>query len=117
MLTYTEAYLHPDKLPPAAGKTRRGKTLPAALRQTLKLHDEPKAGMWQALAWGYKANDGSYFHDGSTGGFTTCALFNPKGDYGVIALMNVEANYGTLAESLCWHISQRLEGKTALSWK
>jgi len=59
MLTYMEAYLHPDKLPPAAGKTRRGKTLPAALRRTLKLHDEPRAGMWQALAWGYKVKDGS----------------------------------------------------------
>jgi CubicO group peptidase (beta-lactamase class C family) len=115
LLTYVEAYLHPDKLPASAAKTSRGKTLPAALRRSLNLNDEPKPGMWQALAWGYKAKDGNYFHDGGTGGFTSCVLFNPKGDYGVVVLMNVEAEYGTLAENLCWHISQRLEGKPALS--
>jgi len=115
MLTYLQANLHPDRLSPAAAATPGGKTLGAAIVQSQQLRDEAKPGMWEALAWGYKAKDGNYFHDGGTGGFTSCALFNPKRDYGVVVLMNVEANFGELAETLCWHISQRLDGEPALS--
>ncbi len=116
LLTYVEAYLHPDKLSAVARSTPDGRTLPTALRSSLQLRDEEvKPGMSQALAWGYKRDGANYFHDGGTGGFTSCVIFSPKRDDGVVVLMNVEADYGMLAENLCWHVSQRIAGKPALS--
>lgn len=115
ILLYLEAMMRPESVAARTHPSAEGRTLPDAIKQALKLYDEPRPGMWLSLAWGYKAKAGVYFHDGGTGGFTSCALFNPKQGYGLVVLINVEATYGEFADNLCWHVSQRLDGTPALS--
>jgi serine-type D-Ala-D-Ala carboxypeptidase/endopeptidase len=73
-------------------------------------------GMRIALAWLYNTETGTYWHNGATGGYSSYAFFNPKGDYAVIVLSNTSmGKTGSFADLLGQHISQRLAGKPAIS--
>ena len=115
MLTYLEANLHPDKLPPTAAIAPDGKTLQAALTQSHELRADAMSGMRIALAWLYETDTDNYWHNGATGAFNSFGLFNPKADYAVIVLANTSVGRsGALADALGRHIAQRLAGKPAL---
>ena len=72
-----------------------------------------------ALAWFYNfpipATYG-YWHGGATAGYTSAAIFNPKGDYAAVVLLNTtRGEDGSFADRLGRHIGQRLAGKPAIS--
>jgi serine-type D-Ala-D-Ala carboxypeptidase/endopeptidase len=113
MLTYLEANLHPEKA--AAGTTASGKTLPAALVQDHELHADIGPGGRIALAWLYKTDEGSYWHNGATGGYSSFVLFNPEKDLAVVVLFNTTVSSGVFADTLGQRIAQRLTGKPAIS--
>ncbi len=118
MLTYLEANLHPDNLPPTAAATPDGKTLSAALTQSHELRNDAMAGLKIALAWLYDPETGNYWHNGATGGYSGYVFFNPKSDYAAVVLVNnTVTRSGSLADQLGQHISQRLSGKPALEIK
>ncbi len=114
MLTYVEANLHPEKLPDAnAGPAA---TLRAALEQQHVLRADAMPGTRIALAWLFETEKGNYWHNGGTGGFTSYAFFNPKGDYAAVVLLNTTlSSSGSFADRLGTHISQRLAGAPAIS--
>ena len=115
MLTYVEANLHPESLKKVAGNSPAA-TLPAALTQQHELRADVAPGMRIALAWLYIEDSGDYWHNGGTGGFSSYAFFNPKGDYGAVVLLNTgPGEAGSFADRLGQHISQRLAGKPAIS--
>jgi CubicO group peptidase (beta-lactamase class C family) len=109
MLTYLDANLHPEKVPPMA----------AALNLSHDLRANVAPGMRIAFAWLYNNGTGSYWHNGGTGGFSSYVLFNPKGDYAVVVLFNttVGGPGGSFADRLGEHVSQRMTGKPAISLK
>jgi len=115
ILTYLEANLHPEAVKPAA-KSNSGLTLSAALVQQHQLHADAMPGTRIALAWLYEAETGNYWHNGATGGYSSFAIFNPKGDYAAVVLVNTSVGKnGSFADRLGQHISQRLAGKPAIS--
>lgn len=115
MLTYIEANLHPENLKRVAG-TSPAATLPAALVQQHELRADVAPGMRIALAWLYIEDAGDYWHNGGTGGFSSYAFFNPKGDYAAVVLINTApGDTGGFADRIGQHISQRLAGKPAIS--
>ena len=115
MLTYLEAYLHPDKVT-VASEFAGGATLKAALRQSLNPQGEVVGSMQIALGWLYQAETGNYWHNGATAAHSMYAFFNPKGDFAAVVLYNTSPGlHGSFAEVLGRHISQRLAGKPAIS--
>lgn len=115
MLTYLEANLHPESLEPAA-KSAAATTLSAALTQQHELRADAMPGTRIALAWLFESESGNYWHNGATGGYSSYAFFNPKGDYAAVVLLNTTiGNTGSFADRLGQHISQRLAGKPAVS--
>jgi len=115
MLTYIEANLHPESLKKVAGDSPAA-TLSAALVQQHELRADVGPGMRIALAWLYIEDSGDYWHNGGTGGFSSYAFFNPKGDYAAVVLLNTgPGDTGSFADRLGEHISQRLAGKPAIS--
>ena len=115
MLTYLEAQLHPDRLPASVTASPGGKTLAAAIAQSHVLHAGVSPGMHIALNWFHYDDTGSFWHNGATGGYSTYALFNPAGDFGIVVLTNSSPGPGSMADSLGMHIAQRLEGKPAIA--
>jgi CubicO group peptidase (beta-lactamase class C family) len=115
MLTYLEAQLHPDKLPASIASTPQGKTLPAALYASQKIHADAAGGTNIALNWFHIETTDSYWHNGGTGGYTSYALFNPGDDYALIVLFNTAGDKDTFADKLGQHIAQRLAGQPAVS--
>ena len=114
MLTYLEAQLHPDQLPPGA-LTGAGKTLPAAIAASHVVHAEAMPGTHIALNWLHNDATGSYWHNGATGGYSSYAVFNPGKDFAVIVLSNTAAGQESFADRLGEHIVHRLEGTPAIS--
>jgi CubicO group peptidase (beta-lactamase class C family) len=115
MLTYIEANLHPENLKHVAGDSPAA-TLAAALVQQHELRADVGPGMRIALAWLYIEDSGDYWHNGGTGGFSSYAFFNPKGDYAAVVLINTApGETGGFADRIGQHISQRLAGKPAIS--
>jgi CubicO group peptidase (beta-lactamase class C family) len=107
MLTYLEAQLHPDRAPQG--------TLPSALEMCHQLRADGLPGMKIGLAWLYVPEKGAFWHNGGTGGFSSYALFNPKGDYVVVVLYNTTiSGGGSFADRLGEHIAERLSGKPAI---
>jgi CubicO group peptidase (beta-lactamase class C family) len=104
MLTYLEAQLHPEKA--AAG------SLAAAISQTHKLRGDLAESYWIALAWFYSVDNGTYWHNGATGGYSSYAFLHPKADYAAIVLVNQAAGLATL---LGEHVRQRFAGEPAIS--
>jgi serine-type D-Ala-D-Ala carboxypeptidase/endopeptidase len=115
MLTYLEAELHPDHLPPGAATTAAGKTLGAAIRASQVSRGEAKDGMHIALNWLLVDESGTYWHNGATGGYSAFAAFNPGRDFAVIVLSNTSIGDRAFADDLGTHVAQRLSGKPAIS--
>lgn len=115
MLTYLEANLHPAAFKPIA-KSTASATLSVALTQQHELRADSFPGTRIALAWFYEIESGNYWHNGATGGYSSYAFFNPKGDYAAVVLLNTSiGSTGSFADRLGQHISQRLAGKPAIS--
>ncbi|HXM30410.1 MAG TPA: serine hydrolase domain-containing protein [Chthoniobacterales bacterium] len=111
MLTFLGVQLHPEKL---SSQNTGGATLPAAVVQSHQPRADVRPGVRIALAWMFKTGNQTYWHDGATGGYSSYALFNLKGDYAAIVLVNTLDNTG-FADLLGEHIAARLEGKAAIS--
>jgi len=115
MLGYVEANLHPEAVKPVA-QSPAGATLTAALARQHELRADAAPGMRIALAWLFEADSGNYWHNGGTGGYSSYAFFNPKGDYAAVVLFNTTLGpTGSFADRLGQHIGQRLTGKPAIS--
>jgi CubicO group peptidase (beta-lactamase class C family) len=116
MLKYLEANLHPETLKLSSTVATPAKTLEAALEMSHELRADVATSMRIAFAWLYKTDTGSYWHNGGTGGYSSYALFNPKGNYAVVVLFNTTvSNNGSFADRLGEHISERLSGTRAIS--
>jgi serine-type D-Ala-D-Ala carboxypeptidase/endopeptidase len=116
MLTYLQANLHPDTLPPATLSRANGRTLPVALFQSHELRTEAGPGMKIAFAWLYNPATGTYWHNGGTGGYSSFAFFNPQCDCAGVVLMNTTVGaQGSFADRLGEHVRQRLMGQPAIS--
>lgn len=114
MLMYLEAQLHPDKLP--STHSSKARTLPAALKLTHELRGDAIAGMQIGFGWLYVTADGTYWHNGATGGYSSFAFFNPQEDYAGIVLLNTTITAtGSFADLVGHHVEQRLTGKPAAS--
>ena len=115
MLTYLEANLHPESFKPAV-QTPAGRSIAAALARQHELRADAFPGTRIALAWLFESETGNYWHNGATGGYSSYAFFNPKGDYAAVVLLNATlGNQGSFADRLGQHIAQRLAGKPAIS--
>jgi serine-type D-Ala-D-Ala carboxypeptidase/endopeptidase len=118
MLMYLQANLHPEKFKPVA-ESPAGVTLSAALIQSHQLWaDGPgSCGRCIALPWFFEPATEAYWHNGGTGGYSSYAFFNPKGDFAAIVLSNTAPTRtsGSFADRLGQHISQRLAGQPAIS--
>ena len=114
LLTYLQAQLHPEKIP--ADHSAQARTLPAAIKLSQELRAESAPGMQIAFNWLYVTADGTYWHNGATGGYSSFAFFNPKGDYAGIVLLNTTISpTGSFADLVGHHLEQRLVGKPAVS--
>ena len=115
LLTYLQAQLHPGALQPGPARTPAA-TLASAITLQHQLRADSLPGMKIGLAWLYQDSTGNYWHNGGTGGFSSYAFFNPLGDYAAVVLFNTTIGpEGSFADRLGEHISQRLEGKPAVS--
>ena len=111
LLTYAEAYLHPDKLPTASGAAA---TLPAALRLAQKPEADATPGMKIGLAWLIRQASDIYWHNGGTGGYSSLVLFEPKRDRAIVVLYNcLDLNPGKLqlTDRVAMNILAVLDGK------
>jgi len=115
MLTYLEAQLHPDRLPASASSTLAGQTLSSAIKESQILRADAGGGMQIALNWLHIDADGSYWHNGATGGYSAFALFNPEKDFAVVVLSNTTVGPDLITDKLGRHIVQRLTGVEAIS--
>jgi CubicO group peptidase (beta-lactamase class C family) len=116
LLTYLEENLHPDKLPLSKSASSNARTLPNAIKLSHELLNTALPGMHIAFAWLQVDSNGSYWHDGGTGGYTSFVFFNPQEDYAAVVLVNrTLSTRGSLADLIGQHIGQRLAGKPAIS--
>ncbi len=116
MLTYLQANLQPKKLTEPLHETTDARTLSAALMMSHQPRADAGPAMRIAFAWLYDPATGDYWHNGATGGYSSYAFFNPKGNYGGVVLLNTTISpRGSFADVLGRHISQRFEGKPAIS--
>ncbi len=84
--------------------------------QSHELRADVAPGMRIAFAWLYNSAAGNYWHNGTTGGYSSYAFFNPEEDTAAVVLLNTSIDQsGGFADRLGEHISQRLTGKPALS--
>jgi len=115
MLTYLEANLHPEGVK-SANASIAANTISKALTQEHELRADSLGTQKIALAWLYDPATGNYWHNGGTGGFSSYAFFNPKGDYAAVVLLNTTIGpQGSFADRIGEHISERLAGKPAIS--
>jgi D-alanyl-D-alanine-carboxypeptidase/D-alanyl-D-alanine-endopeptidase len=114
MLRYLQAQLHPEKA--ALRHSSEARTLTAAVKLSHELRADVAPGMQIAFNWLYVTADGTYWHNGGTGGFSSYAFFNPTGDYAGVVLLNTTVSAtGSFADLVGHHIEQRLVGKPAVS--
>jgi len=114
LLTYAEAYLHPEKL--AAGQSGAAATLPAALRLAQQPQADGPGGTKIALAWLIRPANDVYWHDGGTAGYSAVVIFEPKIDRAIVVLYNcLDINPGKLqlTDLVAANISALLDGKPA----
>jgi serine-type D-Ala-D-Ala carboxypeptidase/endopeptidase len=114
MLRYLEAQLHPQAWPATAAGPAG--TLGAALKMSHEPRADADNGVRIAFAWFYNEKRGEYWHNGATGGYSSFAFFNPRGNYAGIVLMNRAAGRDTFADLLGQHLSQRLAGEPAITF-
>ncbi|HEX4169278.1 MAG TPA: serine hydrolase domain-containing protein [Bryobacteraceae bacterium] len=105
MLTYLEAQLHPERFP----------TLSAAMTESHRLRAAATPGHHIALAWSHDDHSGIFGHNGATGGYSSHAIFDSKGDYAIVVLLNTGPNLGLAPERVGEHIRERLTGTPAVS--
>ncbi len=115
MLTFLEAQLHPDHLPRSVSASPEGKHLAAALAASHVLQGDAGDGMHISLNWLRRDDSGTFWHNGGTGGYSACALFNPDADFAVIVLLNTSPGERPFMDELAAHVAQRLAGKPAVS--
>jgi serine-type D-Ala-D-Ala carboxypeptidase/endopeptidase len=106
MLTYLQAQLHPERVPPR---------LKAALVRSQTIQGDAAPVGKIAFNWMYRAQTGDFFHDGATAGFNSMAFFNPEQDFAAVVLMNSGPEPEALAALVGMHIRQRLGGEPAVS--
>jgi CubicO group peptidase (beta-lactamase class C family) len=113
MLMYLEAQLHPDAVK-AEGPS--GSTIARALTLSHELRADAFPGTRIALAWLSNPKDGSYWHNGATGGYSSYVFFNPKEDYAAVVLYNgtIGSDMGSYADRVGEHVAERLAGKPAV---
>lgn len=117
MLRYLDAQLHPNHLT-RTGATPASATISQAIAMTHELRADAMPGMKIGMAWFHKDDTGAYWHNGSTGGFSSYALFNPKEDYAVLVLFNRSISpEGSFADTLGEHVAARLSGHPAVLLK
>jgi hypothetical protein len=105
LLIYLEAQLHPERFP----------GLTAAINQSHVLRADADPGVRIGLAWHFDVDEGIYFHNGGTGGYTSHVFFSPKKDYAAVVLMNTGGEGAFLTGLLADHIRQRLDGEPAVA--
>jgi len=116
MLTYLEANLHPEKLALSKSTSSSARTLPDAIKLSHELRNTAMPGMHIAFAWLQVDANGSYWHNGGTGGYNSFVFFNPQEDYAAVVLVNRTVGpQGGLADLIGQHIAQRFAGKPAIS--
>ena len=116
MLTYLEANLHPQKLPLSQSSSPSARTLPDAIKLSHELRNTALPGMHIAFAWLQVDANGSFWHNGGTGGYNSFVFFNPGEDYAAVVLVNRTVGpRGSLADLIGQHIGQRFAGKPAIS--
>jgi D-alanyl-D-alanine-carboxypeptidase/D-alanyl-D-alanine-endopeptidase len=114
LLTYLEAQLHPERLAASVARTPEGKTLAPAIALSHIPRALANKGRHIALNWFRDDATGSYSHDGSTGGYSSSAMFNPEKDYAVVVLYNGPAGEADFAVKVGEHVEARLTGKRAV---
>jgi len=55
---------------------------------THELRADGPAGMKVGMGWLYQEANGTYWHDGGTGGYTSFVLFQPAQDRALVVLYN-----------------------------
>jgi D-alanyl-D-alanine-carboxypeptidase/D-alanyl-D-alanine-endopeptidase len=114
MLKYLQSQLHPEKAP--LTHSSKVRTLSAALKLSQELRADVAPGMQISFNWLYVTAEGTYWHNGGTGGFSSYAFFNPKGDYAGVVLLNTTVSAtSSFADVVGHHLEQRLTGKPAIS--
>ena len=112
LLTYADAYLHPDKVSAAASGP--ASTLPAALRLAQQPQADGPGGTKVALAWLIHPENDTHWHDGGTAGYSSVVLFQPKIDRAIVVLYNcLDINPGKpqLADLVAANVRALLDGK------
>jgi D-alanyl-D-alanine-carboxypeptidase/D-alanyl-D-alanine-endopeptidase len=119
MLTYLDANLHPDKYAVGATVDSPAATLPAAvaldhqLRANITANGESRI----ALAWGFSTKNGTFGHEGGTGGYRSLARFNPNQDRAIVVLYNRENTDPAapqLVERVAENIDELMTGKPSI---
>jgi serine-type D-Ala-D-Ala carboxypeptidase/endopeptidase len=119
MLTYLDANLHPDKYAVGAIADSPAATLPAAvaldhqLRANITTNGESRI----ALAWGFSTKNGTYGHEGGTGGYRSLARFNPNQDRAIVVFYNRENTDPAapqLVERVAENIDELMTGKPSI---
>lgn len=106
MLTYLQAQLHPERVPPR---------LKAALVRSQTLQGDMAPAGKIAFNWMQRGRNGDFFHDGQTAGFTSTVFFNPEQDFAAVVLINIGPERQAPAALIATHIRQRLGGEPAVS--
>lgn len=111
MLKYLAAQMQPAPCESAAGLPQ-SKTLVAAMKRS----QTPQAEMWPnmkiAYGWMLDSTNGTYLHNGGTGGYTSFAFFNPQRRYAAVVLTNLAISaQGSFADSVGDHIQRRFAGQ------
>ena len=116
MLTYLDANLHPDKYAAGAAADSPAATLPAAVALDHQVRATVNATGKIALAWGVNPN-GTYSHEGGTGGYRSLAAFDPAQDRAIVVLYNRENTDPAapqLVERVAENISELITGKPSI---
>jgi len=112
LLTYTEAYLHPEKLPPASAGP--ASTLASALRLAQHPQADGPGSMKIALAWLFRPETDIYWHDGGTAGYSALVTFEPKRDRAIVVLydcLDVTPGKPVPADGVAANVTALLDGK------
>jgi len=112
LLTYCEAYLHPEKLATAA--TGPASTLAAALRMTEQPQADGPGNNKVALAWLIRSDTGVHWHDGGTSGYSSLVMFDPKPDRAIVVLYNcldLTPGIPQLVDRVAANVTALMDGK------
>jgi CubicO group peptidase (beta-lactamase class C family) len=116
LLVYLEANLHPEKLPLSKSASPGAHTLADAIKLSHEQRNTASPGMHIAFAWLQVDANGTFWHNGATGGYSSFVFFNPREDYAGVVLVNrTVGTQGSAADLIGQHVSQRLAGRPAIS--